>query len=254
MLTFSHAGRFGDVLYSLYFATHYAHGQPFDFILKTGVADRFDPSQRPHLMEPEDAEFIRPLLEAQPYINTVEIESANRTSREVYVLDSFRQDMRRIIGKEIRTWYYHFRETIPDGEFDRPVLTLHETPKKFERIAICFTPRYRQEFDLSPLKQYQDRLVFIGLPDEWRSFCSIWFSVDYKPVKDALEMLRFMRSCRCFVGNVSGTFAIAECAKVPRILCLEPNRGNVRVYNNGFEVSNSSELEASLKHYMGELS
>ena len=253
MLAFRHSGRMGDVFYSLYWTTRYAKGQPFDFILKTGVADRFDPSQRPHLMEPEDAEFIRPLLEAQPYINTVEIESANRTSRDVYVLDSFRQDMRRIIGKEIRTWYYHFREQIPDGEFDRQVLTLQETPRKFERIAICFTPRYRQKFDLSPLKQYQDRLVFIGLPDEWRSFCSIWFSVDYKPVKDALEMLRFMRSCQCFVGNVSGTYAIAECAKVPRILCLEPNRGNVRVYNNGFEAANPSELEAHLNTYMEEI-
>ena len=250
MITFRHAGRMGDVLYSLYFATHFTHGEPFDYVLQTGISDRFDPSQRPHLMEPQDARFLKPLLEAQPYINSVTITDKSRVPGDVYVLDSFRRDMRRVIGREIRTWYYD-RETIPTAEFARPVLFYEQPPERLDLIAVCFTPRYRQRFSLSPLASYRDRLVFIGLDAEYDAFCRDWFPIPHYPVLDALDLLELVASCRGFVGNVSGTFAIMECAKIPRILCLEPNRGNVRP-QGGFcrEASNSNELEIYLKQLM----
>lgn len=78
MFTFRHAGRMGDILYSLYFATRFAHVESFDYILQTNVQDRFDPSKRPCLMTRENAEFLKPLLEAQPYINSVTITDSPR--------------------------------------------------------------------------------------------------------------------------------------------------------------------------------
>lgn len=252
MMTFRHAGRMGDVLYSLYFATHFARGEAFDYVLRTGVS-AWDPSGRPHMMEIADAEFLKPLLEAQQYIRSVAIAQNPRITGENFVLDSFRRDMRRVVGREIRTWYYPPRERIPDGEFSRPVLSVQDPCPKIEKIAVCFTPRYRQTFDLSPLFPYRDRIVFVGLPAEHRAFCRDVFPVEYHPVENALDLLRFAESCAGFVGNVSGTFAIAECAKIPRILCLSPDGGNVRP-QGGFhrESASSNELETQLNQLFKE--
>ena len=251
MLTFSHAGRFGDVLYGLYFATHYTHGQPFNLVLRTGV-EAYDPSNRPHMMELEDAEWMTPLLKAQPYINDVfYAQTRGQLPDDRIRLDMFRRNMGRVCKMEIRSWYYD-NGRVPSQEFYRQVLTA-PVIEKTDRIAVCFTPRYRQKFDLSPLRQYQRKLVFVGLQVEHEAFCRDVMPCDYKPCQNALEMLSFMASCRCFVGNVSGTFAMAECSKIPRILCVAPDGGNVRVYGNGYEASTSAELEKHLKHYMEEI-
>jgi hypothetical protein len=242
----------GDILYSLYYATRYAHGEPFNYILQTDVRDLFDPSHRPCLMSHKEAEFLKPLLEAQPYINDVLISDSLRYAGDVYVLDMFRHDMRRVIGREIRTWYYE-RNRVPQGEFERAVLTVDPPPEKLDMIAVCFTPRYRQRFDLFPLKKYRDQIIFVGLPEEHDAFCRDWFNVYHYPVYDAFDLLELVTSCRGFVGNVSGTFAIMECAKVPRILCLEPRGGNVRPCG-GFcrEASTTDQLEIYLNQLMEE--
>ena len=253
MTTFRHAGRMGDVLYSLYFALHFTRGEAFDYVLLTNVR-AWDPSNRPVMMSKADAEFTAPLLEAQPYINRVTITDNPHVQNECYVLDGFRRDMRRIIGKEIRTWYYGPRERIPEGEFSRPVLTVPDHGAKIDKLAICFTPRYRQQFNLEPLREYRDKIVFVGLPTEHEAFCREHFSVDYAPVLNALELLQFVSACRGFVGNVSGTFAIMECAKIPRILCVEPNGGNVRPQGGiCFEARDEYALRNQLKILLGEL-
>ena len=251
--TFIHSGRMGDILYSLYYATRLAAKLPdcrtFDYVLRTGVS-AWDPSGRPHMMEVADAEFLKPLLEAQPYIHAVRIASGRVDG---YILDSFRRNMNLVIGREIRQWYYDPREHLDPDEFARPVLTLPDMPEKKPWIAVCFTPRYRQAFDLSPLFPYRDRIVFVGLPTEHRAFCRDVFPVEYHPVENALELLQFMESCAGFVGNVSGTFAVAECAKIPRILCLQPDGGNVKP-QGGFhlESRSSDSLEIHLKQLLEE--
>lgn len=242
----------GDILYSLYFALHYTRGEAFDYVLLTNVR-AWDPSNRPVMMSKADANFTAPLLDAQPYINSVTITDNPHVQNECYVLDGFRRDMRRIIGKEIRTWYYSFRERIPDGEFERPVLTVPKLGGNIDKLAICFTPRYKQGFSLEPLRAYRDKLLFVGLPSEHEAFCREHFSVDYAPVLSALELLQLVSACSGFVGNVSGTFAIMECSKVPRILCVEPNGGNVRPQGGiCFEARDEYALRNNLKQLMRE--
>lgn len=250
MLTFKHAGRMGDVFYSLYWATCTTHCEPFDLVLRVNV-EAPDLSNRPYLMTREDAEFMRPLLAVQPYIRSVLIADDDRyIPSDCVELDAFRRNMQLILGREIRQWYYPLRCKVIPGEWERVVLSLPEPVEQTDRIAICFTPRYREDFNIDCLEQFKDKLVLIGLSDEHRAFCERYFDVDYYPVRDALEMLRFMKSCRCFVGNVSGVFAIAECAKVPRVLCLRPGGGDVRVYGNGLEARNHEELIKSINQYM----
>ena len=250
MFTFSHAGRMGDVLYGLYWATRISRPDRFRLILRTGVS-AWDPSGRPHMMEPDDAAFLRPLLEAQPYLESVSvIGRGEKLPPECVELDSFRRNMSSVIGKEIRSWYYP-RGPLPPGEFDRPVLNVPPVQEHFDRLAVCFTPRYREAFDVSAaLMPYRNSILFVGLPEEHAAFCRSHFEVEYFRTENALELLRVMASCRAFVGNVSGTFAIAECAKVRRVLCLAPDRGNVRVCGSGAEASNAAQLQTELKTIM----
>lgn len=239
----------GDVLYSLYYATHLTQGKPFNFLLRANVRDYCDPSGRRYLMERKDADFISPLLAYQPYIDRVFIaENEREIPQDSFMLDKFRLNMYGIIGKEIRTWYYGVRENIPPGEFSRKVLSAPETYSPRDKFAICFTQRYREAFDVEPvLREYADDLVFVGLPEEYRDFCRECFPVEYKPVENALDLLSFLQSCRGFIGNVSGTFALAECSKIPRILCLARDNGNVRVYGNGVEVKTTEQLYQSIE-------
>jgi len=248
-----HAGRMGDVLYSLYYATRLMQGEPFDLALITGVS-AWDPSGRPHMMDPEDAEFMRPLLEAQSYIHSVLITDDPRTlPAHTIQLDTFRSNMRRVVSREIRAWYYSKYHPIQPDEFERPVLSLPDPVERTDRIAICFTSRYRQRFNLAPLKKMADRLAFIGLPAEHAAFCREHFNVAFHPVLDALNLFQFAASCRGFVGNVSGTYAIMECAKIPRILCLEPTGGNVRPYGpNAFTAASTIQLDSNLKTLFGD--
>lgn len=250
MFTLRHSGRMGDVLYSLYYATHLTQGKPFNFLLRANVRDYCDPSGRRYLMERKDADFMSPLLAYQPYIDRVFIaENEREIPQDSFMLDKFRLNMYGIIGKEIRTWYYGVRENIPPGEFSRKVLSAPETYSPRDKFAICFTQRYREAFDVEPvLREYADDLVFVGLPEEYRDFCRECFPVEYKPVENALDLLSFLQSCRGFIGNVSGTFALAECSKIPRILCLARDNGNVRVYGNGVEVKTTEQLYQSIEN------
>ena len=249
MFTLRHSGRMGDVLYSLYYATHLTQGKPFNFLLRANVRDYCDPSGRRYLMERKDADFMSPLLAYQPYIDRVFVaENEREIPQDSFMLDKFRLNMYGIIGKEIRTWYYGVRENIPPGEFSRKVLSAPETYSPRDKFAICFTQRYREAFDVEPvLREYADDLVFVGLPEEYRDFCRECFPVEYKPVENALDLLSFLQSCRGFIGNVSGTFALAECSKIPRILCLARDNGNVRVYGNGVEVKTTEQLYQSIE-------
>ena len=225
MYTFSHAGRMGDLLYSLYYAKQLSNNERFKLVLHTGVS-AWDPSGRPFLMNQADAEFVRPLLEAQGYIESVEI--TDEPAPGCFRLDSFRDHMRQLAGKEIRQWYYDFStvKLYPQG-FGRPVLSMPDVPKT-DRVAICFTPRYKSAASGRMLNRIADKLVFIGLPEEHEAFCKKCFPVPYHPVKNALEMLAFAASCRMFAGNVSGVFAIMECAKVPRILFKKISNNDVQ--------------------------
>ena len=232
----------GDIFYSLYWCLHVTHSEPFDLILRTGVS-AWDPSNRPHMMERADAAFMLPLLLAQPYIRSVRIVGVgDPLPSDCVNLDAFRENFYAVCRREIRLWYYP-HGTPPLQEFHKPVLSVPDSLEPCGRFAICFTPRYRERFDVGILEPYRDDLVFVGLPSEHKDFCRRHFPVEYHPVDNALDMLRFLQSCRGMIGNVSGTFAIAECAKILRILCLEQSRNNVRVYGNGCEAYTQRELE-----------
>ena len=232
---FSMSGRMGDEAYSLYFCTQRADYQPFDYYLQTNKPDGHDPGGRKVFQTPAEAEFFASILREQPYIRSVGIGDAEcvpAADITNYInLDLFRETPELYGLSEIRNWCYRLSSLKPDS-FARQVLTIPPSDlKKQQKLCICFTGRYKPVINPGALQPIADKLVYVGLPREYDTFCSKYFKVDYKPVKSAKEMLQYIDSTCGFIGNISGSYALVECSKLPRILCLPGgSHGDVRPY------------------------
>ncbi len=90
----------------------------------------------------------------------------------------------------------------------------------FDKVVLNFTPRYRNNWiNYFFLKQYEDRLLFSGLPQEHEDFCKKWdLKIPLLEYNDFYELAVIMKSCKFFVGNASMGFQIAEGLKIPRLL------------------------------------
>lgn len=79
-------------------------------------------------------------------------------------------------------------------------------------VVVNKTPRYANPN--FPWKRvydtYRGRMVFVGMEDEWRSFCSALGPLPYCPTETTLDLARMIAGCRLFIGNQSLAYAIAE--------------------------------------------
>jgi len=177
-------------------------------------------------------DMVRPLLLAQPYIESVEV----WTGQQCYVdLDAHRTRQLGLPYGSIHRWigYLH-----PDMQTDLSKPWIHinrydnksasliyrleeETDRVRDNyILINRTTRYNNQWlTYFSLEKYKDRLLFAGLPDEHEKFQKDWnFELPLLKVKDFYELAVAIKSCKFFIGNQSMCYAIAEGLKVPRIL------------------------------------
>ena len=226
MITFSHAGKMGDVLSSLYFCTETASRvgeKKFNYCLQINKQSsdfgKFFPSDG-ILLTREKAEFIRPLLESQPYIGRVLI--LEEIERGFVDLNFFRNGYISLVGGEIRDWYYTFsRNTLP-REFWKKILFVEPDRAYGDRILFSLTERYvNRGIDYMALKEFRSHLMFIGTDSEYRTFRSKYFELDraeLKPEDSLLTVARWMAGAKGFMSNQSGFFSLAELMKINRIL------------------------------------
>jgi len=87
-------------------------------------------------------------------------------------------------------------------------------------ILINRTGRWRNDMiNYWFLREYQEKLLFVGLQEEHEAFCKEWeLKIPLLKVNNFLELAIAIRSCRYFIGNQSLCFALAEAMKVPRLL------------------------------------
>lgn len=99
----------------------------------------------------------------------------------------------------------------------------------FNGLIINFTYRYRNSvIDYHFLKKFKDRLMFVGLKDEYNFFCKTWgFDMGHYDCSSFLELSYLLQGAKGFLGNQSSCFQVAEGLKVPRILELSPVMPNV---------------------------
>lgn len=165
-----------------------------------------------------DFEMIKPLLLSQDYISGVD----RFTDQQAINLDEVMRYPTNVPYGHIPRWYFYVYPEMacnlaePWLFVDGRIKLLNKGFILISRSARYHNPHISYRF----LEKYKDRIFFIGLDDEWMSFCKVFFEVRHYKIQDFQELALLINSCKFFIGNQSFPFSIAEGLKVPRILEL----------------------------------
>lgn len=223
--------------------------------------------------------MLRPLLLSQPWINKVESLEAvypekynkwcdafasmadpeyaqkwyNENQDEMIDLDKHHVMPIKLQFSNIFRWnfYCYYDMTCDLSEPWLSVGTLPSPWNSQRNICINRTKRSQNStINYKFLKQYEDRLFFIGYQDEWVDFTTMYdLNFPRLPINDFLEMAIAIRSSAFFIGNQSIAFSIAEALKVPRVLEVCPYLPNViPAGRDGFDILFQSSLEGIVKY------
>lgn len=205
----SSSGDLGDLVAGVCGVLHSVAGPHTVYLRDDGVTKGI--VKREHI--------IRPLLEAQTYIESVKVWNGERID---WTSEGFRNKFHRPTQTLLSA---HARHAVSVGVIQRqptgaaPWLTSHKDHSASDRIIINRTNRYRNpSFPWGTVvKKYGARLLFIGGQDEHSMFETDFGQVEYRPTKDLLEAAGLIAGGLLFIGNQSAAMTIAEGLKVPRI-------------------------------------
>jgi SAM-dependent methyltransferase len=227
---FYHSGDIGDIIYSLPTVRVMGGGN-----LLLGPEMRQDVKVTVRkTMTKQTVEWLRPLLELQDYVKgvywaswVVDVDVDLNKFREELVLDavSFRRTGR--LANLAESHLKRFRLDI--AECQRPWLIVDQVEKTEDKpVVIHRSSRWlNNDFPWDQvLRKYAGRIQFVGLQEEHAAFCNTFGSVDYHPVKSALEMARIVAGCELFVGNQSFPYSLAEGMKKTSLLEVWPDGPN----------------------------
>lgn len=227
MRQFLHSGPLGDLLYSLCAVQAMGGGVLYTHKLL--------------------GDFLRPLLERQAYISEVRAfeeylprRGRQRTIRmnhepltlyspthgELINLDRFKAHRTKADRAAFYSpaWYVDMLQelssyTLPN--FEEPWITLKTPPVPQAPIVICCTPAYHdiEELDWSLLTDYSDHIIFHGFPRDYAYFTDR-YNIRPRCITSptALDLAELIGGSKLFIGNLSGSYAMAECMKHPRAL------------------------------------
>jgi hypothetical protein len=224
MIKVKHSGHLGDVIYSLAAIkaaatnwqekiTYYLHQDvPLLTINDAGFA-------RPAITK-QYAEFIKPLLEAQPYVEECVIfTGASFTVPVDMNLDRFRHLPVNFDLGHLPLHYMHLCGHFFD--YAKPWLTIREEDKKsFFKNKIVLgrsTRNIDPNIDYSVLKNLKEDLVFLGSDDEFEIMKRALPRLEHVKVSTAYELACVIASCKLYIGNSSFNFAVAEGLKKNRL-------------------------------------
>lgn len=227
LTTFSHFGMIGDLIYSLHFClqiAQYYNQEKFNFHIQTDVP--FEPSicekssrgGRHVFFTKQEGQFIKPLLEAQPYINQVTI--GPTIPEGATNLSNFRQLPLNLGAGDIREWYYQLIANFLPKEFWKKILFINPNPKFKDKVLFTLSERYNNCFvDFNDLKPYKDKLVFIGTEKEYNIFTKNYFEMEFAGrFNNLLQIGEVIAGSKAYIANPTGLFSIAEGLKMPRLL------------------------------------
>jgi hypothetical protein len=226
---FRHSGNAGDIIYSLPTIQAIAAGRPAHLSLHIDQPADYNPSIKHPMgnvmMNRKTAEMLQPLMAAQPYISSC---SVYGDGAHVDVdLDAFRGGHMLLDRGHIARWYFHMFGVSHD--LGKPWLTAAPDPQVAGRIVLARSNRYHMpmiRYDF--LNDYKD-IVFAGLPEEYEEMKRILPGLQYRPVRDFLELAQVIAGSKLFIGNQSFPFSIAEGLKVLRLLEVDYRNPNVVV-------------------------
>ncbi len=198
---YKHSGDLGDIIYSLPVMRFYGGGHLF-LSMNSLPSVKYDGSHSG--MTEEKFKIIKPLLEIQNYISSVEY--WNKNNLEINIdFDLFRyksSDYKNLCHKICSIFNVHISQSY------RPWLSC--MPRKVAKLVINRTHRYRNEnLDYSILKENFSDAIFIGYEDEHKDFQERFGKIDFYPTKNLLEAAEVIAGSELFIGNQSVCMAIA---------------------------------------------
>lgn len=192
---FAHSGCIGDAIAALATIRQLGGG---DLVMTQRNNGR--------ILRGERYEYLKPLLEAQPYISSVTWEE------EPEDIDYDFTDFRTIYNSHQSLANIQASYLSEDNLDLSPWLTSEMDVRTKGRIVCSRSPRYQNpNFPWKRItKLFSDRMVFVGLDHEHRDFqFYVNKKVDRIVCKDALELSELIRGASLFIGNQSSSFWIA---------------------------------------------
>lgn len=168
-------------------------------------------------------DMVKPLIEAQPYIHSMEKYEGQKIDLDFNVIRQ--KTFVNLPHGAIQNWIPF---AFPDLAFDlsQPWVELPgKCPKRIKdqvqgKVIINFTERYRNSIiDYFFLKEYAPDLIFAGTDREHFLFCNQWqLSIPRLEVTNFLDSAYALKEARFMMGNQSFLWNLAEALKTPRIL------------------------------------
>lgn len=255
MIRVKHSGHIGDVIYSLPAvaaaaeqfqekATYYLHQ---DVMIGTD----YDGGIPKPAITRKLAEFIKPLLDAQPYIDSCVIfdEGPNFHIPLNCDLDKFRDLPINHRFGHLPLHYMHLCGVFCD--YAKPWLSVRGADKskhyKDKIIIGRSTRNYDGSIDYSVLKAYVDAMEFIGTDEEYEAMRQALPKIKRLKVRDAYEMACLMASAKLYIGNSSFNFAVAEGLKKNRLFEMNVKSQSLLPCGNVSYFTDTAQLAARIK-------
>ena len=219
---FAHSGDLGDIIASLPAVRALGGGR---FVITPN-----DPSSGATRESMQGARFdaIKPLLAAQPYIESVEwMDSFDDPTHD---FRTFRNDP--IRGESLAHWQArHIGAEISTA----PWLTVPISHRAKSRVVIARSARYHSRWRIwdTLFKAYPNP-IFVGLREEYLHLSSTTqVKFEHAATTDLLELASIIAGCALFAGNQSCPWWIAFALGVPTIQEVFPLEPNSRIERAG---------------------
>lgn len=222
-MTFVHSGDAGDCLYSMPVIRAKGGGVLY---LRASNFTRV-PMTRQH------AQALIPLLEAQPYIESVREWNGENCDvdldifRDAY-FKALRKDINKYRSTSLAYWYSQVFGT-PESEWQTPWLEVQENDAVpyASPVVINRSPRYHNP-------RFPWDKVFEKYSGEWKQIghLSEMFanSGTFRKTADLLEAAQVINDAQLFIGNQSACLAICEGLKKPCVVEIYPEMPNTLFY------------------------
>lgn len=161
---------------------------------------------------------VRPLLLSQSYIEDFKDWESEQYD---YNLDALREQPVTTPYGAINRWmFYVWPETATDLSKEWLTIPYKIDQRVIGKILINRTERYNNSLiSYNFLKQYEDKILFVGLPKEHEIFCKQnKLDVPRLEAVDYLEIAIALYNCKFYIGGQSSVWQVAEGLKIPRVL------------------------------------
>ena len=235
-------GRKVQIFQRLGLPAHYFDGQ---------INSTVDESGNSVCMNERLFNLVKPLVEAQDYIQSMEVWEGQAVDLD-YDATRDRKSVPMPFGL-IHTWGEAvFPQTSTD--LSEAWITVEPDDKYKDKVIVNRTRRYTNPYvTYYFLKDYEGKIVFSGTEAEHEHFCTANnLKIELIQAGDFLELAAAISTCKFGIYNQSVAWHIADAIKAPRVLevCQQfPN--TFATGNNGYHAFGQSAMEFYFKKLIG---